>query len=222
MARKPDEITDPQDLANYYLATAEFPSGFMTQYTPSAITAGNAQQDLATGFPLGRRFKSSEVVLVADGNAKHLGHHARADGRWRIYAFADRPAAGEASALTDFATWIASDASPLTRFTPADADPDAVFDLKVIYQQGWDEVEINRVPDVFRPKVGRYGLTDWERVYAAAPNAWTSTDIFEERGLSRDGVIVVVRPDQYVAHILPLTAHEDLADFFAGFMLPAR
>ena len=27
MARKPEEITDPQDLATYYLATAEFPSG---------------------------------------------------------------------------------------------------------------------------------------------------------------------------------------------------
>jgi hypothetical protein len=31
---------------------------------------------------------------------------------------------------------------------------------------------------------------------------------------------VVVRPDQYVAQVLPLDAHQALADFFAGFMLP--
>ena len=40
-------------------------------------------------------------------------------------------------------------------------------------------------------------------------------DIFEARGLSRDVVVVVVRPDQYVAHVLPLTATAELSDFLA-------
>ena len=220
MARKPEEITDPQDLATHYLATAEFPSGFMTRYAPSAIVAADARQDLATGFPLGMRFRSSEVVLVADGNRVHLGHHARADGRWRIYVFADAAAPGEASALGAFADWLTSDASPLARFTPPDADADALFDVKAIYQQGFEDVDIAHVPEVFRPRTGPYALTDWEKVFAAAPSAWTSTDIFEERGLSREGVVVVVRPDQYVAHILPLSAREQLADFFAQSLLP--
>ena len=34
--------------------------------------------------------------------------------------------------------------------------------------------------------------------------------------------MVVVRPDQYVAHVLPLDAYAELADFFAGFMLEAN
>jgi phenol 2-monooxygenase len=72
------------------------------------------------------------------------------------------------------------------------------------------------VPDVFLPRTGPLGLIDWEKVYAAAPSAWTSADIFTERELSRDGVVVVVRPDQYVAAVLPLTATDELADFFAG------
>ncbi|MFY0022319.1 3-hydroxybenzoate 4-monooxygenase, partial [Acinetobacter baumannii] len=83
MARKPGEITDPDELSTYYLATAEFPSGFMTQYGPSRIVAADAAQDLASGVPIGRRFHSVEVVRVCDGNAVHLGHHAKADGRWR-------------------------------------------------------------------------------------------------------------------------------------------
>ena len=33
---------------------------------------------------------------------------------------------------------------------------------------------------------------------------------------------MVVRPDQYVAHVLPLDAHAELAEFFAGVLVDAR
>src|SRR5690606_12618679 len=219
MARKPEEIEDPAELANYYLGTAEFPSGFMTQSPPSLTTGTDERQSLAAGFPVGKRFKSAEVVLHSDGNAIHLGHHARADGRWRIYAFADSPAAGEPSALTDWAQWLATAPdSPLVRYTPAGSEPDSVFDVKVIYQQSYEDIERGSVPEVFRPEVGPYRLTDWEKVFTAAPGP----DIFEERQISRDGAVVVVRPDQYVAHVLPLTATDQLSDFFAQHMIAQR
>ncbi|MDN8547744.1 FAD-dependent monooxygenase [Microbacterium sp. NM3R9] len=219
MARKPAAITDPQDLATHYLATAEFPSGFRTRYASSAIVGGGRHQELAAGFPLGMRFASVPVVRVADGNVVHLGHHARADGRWRIYAFADAPPAGEASALSGFADWLASDSSPVARHTPAGADVDALFDVKVVYQQRYDEVDLPRVPAIFRPCTGPLGLTDEEKVFAAAPSAWHDVDIFDERGLARSGVVVVVRPDQYVAAVVPLSATDELAAFFAGALL---
>ena len=214
MARKPEEITDPQDLATYYLATAEFPSGFMTQYGASAIVDGGRHQGLAAGFPLGKRFKSVEVTRVCDGNAVHLGHHAKADGRWRVYAFADRDGLA-------VATWAQSVAPVLAKFTPSDADVDAVFDAKVIYQQQYDTIEVTSAPELFLPKTGPLGLTDWEKVYSAAPTVWTSDDIFDEREISRDGVVVVVRPDQYVAAILPLDAVGELEAFLDGALLPA-
>lgn len=223
MARKPEEITDAGDLATYYLATAEFPSGFMTQYEPSAITGGDEHQGLATGFPIGMRFTSSTVTLACDGNVVHLGHHAKADGRWRVYAFADRSAPAADSALSAWAEWMGSgEDSPLLRHTPADGDADAVLDVKAIYQQGFEDIEVTTVPAVFRPVCGALGLQNWEKVFAAAPSAWNDSDIFEARGLSRDGVVVVVRPDQYVAHVLPLTAHAELAAFFARHLLPQR
>ncbi|MGO4489681.1 FAD-dependent monooxygenase [Microbacterium sp. 2RAF4] len=215
MARKPEEISDPNELATYYLATAEFPSGFMTQYTPSMITGSAAHQALAPGYPLGKRFKSAEVVRVGDGNVVHLGHHAKADGRWRVYAFGDRT--GDA-----LAAW-AEQAGPLfARFTPADADVDAIFDVKAVYQQPFEEVEVTSAPELFQPKTGPLGLTDWEKVYAAGPSKWTETDIFAARELSRDGVVVVVRPDQYVAAILPLGDTAELSEFLEGALLPAR
>ncbi|KJL47683.1 Pentachlorophenol 4-monooxygenase [Microbacterium hydrocarbonoxydans] len=214
MARKPEEISDPNELATFYLGTAEFPSGFMTQYTASMITGTDAHQALALGFPLGKRFKSAEVVRVGDGNAIHLGHHARADGRWRVYAFGDR----DGSALN---TWADAAAPVFARFTPADGDADAVFDVKAVYQQPFEELEVTSAPALFQPKTGPLGLTDWEKVYAAGPSKWTETDIFEARELSRDGVAIVVRPDQYVAAILPLDAVGELEAFLEGAFLPA-
>jgi phenol 2-monooxygenase len=160
------------------------------------------------------------VVRVGDTNPVHLGHHATADGRWRIYVFADQalPSGGTqpASATDRFAEWIAnSPESPLAA-TPSGLDPDAWFDVKVIYQQEHASVDIGAVPPVFKPLVGPFKLTDYEKVYATDPQA----DIFELRGLDRGGVVVVVRPDQYVANVLPLTATAELAAFFAPVVAP--
>ena len=219
MARKPTEISDPGELAAYYLATSEFPSGFMTEYSPSIAVAENHHADLAEGFPVGRRFKSVEVSRVCDGNVVHLGHQARADGRWRIYAFADRAPSGEPSALERWASSTAAPDGLIARFTPAGADLDAVFDVRVVYQQSHDEIDIRRVPELFLPAIGPLGLTDWEKVYAAGPSGWTDVDIFTERAISRDGAVVVVRPDQYVAAVLPLEQPHALVDFFSGVLV---
>jgi phenol 2-monooxygenase len=220
MAKKPEEFADPTELENFYVSTAEFPAGFMTEYAPSLLVAPADHQHLATGFPVGKRFKSAPVVRVGDTNPVHLGHHATADGRWRIYVFADQapPSGGKqaASAADRFAEWIAnSPESPLAA-TPSGADPDVWFDVKVIYQQGHADLNLGAVPAVFKPEVGPFKLTDYEKVYATDPAA----DIFELRGLDRGGVVVVVRPDQYVANVLPLTATAELGAFFARLMAP--
>lgn len=220
MAKRPDEVTDPTELGEFYVRTMEFPAGFMTQYQPSMIVGGAEHQGLATGFPIGKRFKSAPVVRVADAVPAHLGHHAKADGRWRIYAFSGREPITADSPLTQWATWLDQDpASPLNLYTPADGDRDAVFDVKLVSQQTHHDFATIDAPAVFRPNVGPFGLTDHELIYAANPAA----DIFDLRGIDRDqGAVVVVRPDQYVAAVLPLTATEELAAFFAQHLVPAR
>ena len=212
MAAKQDELEDPAELEQFYVKTFEFPAGFMTQYAPSLIIAADTHQDLAAGFPIGKRFKSAPVVRVCDGNPLQLGHHARADGRWRIYVFAD--AAG--SAVTDLAGWLTAAAGSPLAATPAGLDRDAWFDVKVVYQQPHGEIDLGRVPEVFLPRTGPFGLIDYEKVYAADP----ASDIFELRGVDRAGAIVVVRPDQYVAAVLPLTPASAATDGLAGFFAP--
>ena len=217
MAKKPGELSQ-EELADFYVKTAEFPAGFLTRYPPSMVTGEAAYQALATGFPIGKRFKSAPVIRVADVNPIHLGHHARADGRWRLYAFADAATVSEASALGEWAEWMATPGSPVVRFTPPGAGTDSLFDMKAVFPGTHDQVDIEQVPPIFLPHGGPFGLIDYEKVYAMDP----AQDFFELRGIDRRGCVIVVRPDQYVAHILPLSAREELGDFFAQNMLEAR
>ena len=214
LTKDPTEIP-PEELADFYVRTAEFPAGFRTHYRPSMVTGDEEHQMLAAGFPIGKRFQSAPVVRVADANPVHLGHHARADGRWRIYAFAD----AEATELDAWAEWmLTSPDSPVTRFTEPGAELDSVFDVKVVFQGTHEQVDIGEVPDLFLPRVGPFGLVDYEKVYATDP----AQDFFELRGIDRAGCVVVVRPDQYVAHVLPLTAREQLGAFLGQSMLDVR
>ena len=74
------------------------------------------------------------------------------------------------------------------------------------------------MPDFLWPAKGVLGLRDYEKVFCVD----TGNDIFDLRGIDRSsGCMVVVRPDQHVAHVLPLTTHAELTAFFDGFMVPA-
>lgn len=212
MAKKPEEFDSPSQLEEFYVQTAEFPAGFMTEYTESMLTGDAEHQALASGFPIGKRFKSVETTRVGDAVPVHLGHHHRADGRYRVYAFADK--SGEQ--LERWADWqLNNPASPIARFTPKGADIDAFFDVKAVFQQAHHDVHIENLSRLFFPSSGPFGLTDYEKVYAA--NA--DNDIFEQRGVSRDGAVVVVRPDHYVAAVLPLDKPEALGEFLSKTFL---
>src|SRR5699024_2742767 len=135
--------------------------------------------------------------------------------RWRIYVFADEAAPADASRVRELADWLVADpASPLARYRPDGADIDAWFDVKVIYQQPHTAVDITDVPETFLPRVGPFQARDYERIYAARPGE----DIFDGRGVSRDGAVVIVRPHHYISQVLPLDATADIAEHFDRIM----
>jgi len=153
----------------------------------------------------------------------HLGHVAKADGRFRLYIFAGAgdPAADNSSlhALCDFLS--DNPMSPVRRHTPAEADIDSVIDVRAVFQQPHTELAVEAMPPHLLPRKGRFGLIDYEKMFC--PDLRSGQDIFAMRGIDRaKGCMVVVRPDQYVAQVLPLDAHAALATYFGGFMLPAE
>ena len=227
MAKKPEEMGSPDEVADFYAKQREFPAGVGTQYPENLITAGTAHQDVATGYPVGKRFHSAEVNRACDGNPIHLGHTHEADGRWRIYVFADEGLPGADTAMQRFGTWLGeSPDSPVNRKTPPGADPNALFDVKAIYQVRFEDLNVMDVPDVFTPRVGAFGLVNLNEVFdgvstTADGPARPTDSIYDIRGISRDGAVVVVRPDQYVSAVLPLNevGQQELVDFFDRFLL---
>jgi len=209
---------DPEQFQQYFIAQGRFTAGVATSYAPSMITADTTFQHLAAGFPVGMRFHSASVVRLADAKPVHLGHVARADGAWRVYIFADEtdPKSRSSRARMLFEL-LASDASVIERFTPAGADPDSVIDVRAIFQQHHRDLAVDQMPSVLLPRKGKFGVIDYEKMFCPDPDA---ADIFELRSVNREtGCIVVVRPDQYVSHVLPLDGHEALAGFFARILI---
>lgn len=193
-----------------------FVSGTAIEYFPSYICTGQQYQELATGFKIGQRFHSAEAQRTADGRIEHLGHLVKADGRWRLFIFGGEQnpidTDSEIYKLVDF---LANDeTSPVIKFTPKSADIDSVIDTYAVFQQ--QDLSIHELHPYLWPAKGKYGLRDYEKVYQSQP----CSDVYDLRGVNRtDGCVVVVRPDQHIATIIPITAHRELAAFFNHFMI---
>lgn len=219
MAKKPEEFSSPTELEDFYQSTFEFPAGFMTQYEPSMITGTDEYQHLATGFPVGKRFRSARAIRLSDRTAQHLGHLHEADGRWRLYVCTGTDISADGP-FAYWAQWWSNDQhSPLNTHVPQGDDPESLFDVKAIYPHDYTEIELTQVPDAFKPAGGPLGLVNVNNSFAQGTTWRTPADFYGERGISDTGCVIVVRPDQYVANILPLTATDELAEFFRGFLL---
>ncbi len=192
----------------------EFTGGLAVKYDQSALAAEPVHQALATGEEIGRRFHSAPVVRLADARQMQLGHAATADGRWRIYAFAGN----DNSAITKLADWLETNPnSPVVKHTGKDEDIDAIIDVRAVFQQTFDQLDYASMPSLLIPKTGKLGLQDFEKVFCVDHKR--VGDIYDMRGIDRKkGCMIVVRPDQYIANVLPLDGYDELSKFFEGIL----
>ncbi|MBV5291603.1 MAG: FAD-dependent monooxygenase [Curvibacter lanceolatus] len=211
--------TEEPRIIRQFKQNLEFTGGTAVKYDASTLIASPKYQALARGEEIGRRFHSAPVVRLADAKQMQLGHVAEADARWRLYAFAGQAdSSAPGSAIHRLADWLESDpASPVRRHTRPGEDIDAVIDFRAVFQQTFEQLAYEHMPSLLKPKTGRLGLQDHEKVFCVDHKG--AGDIFDMRRIDRArGCIVVVRPDQYIAHVLPLDAFDELAAFFAGIL----
>jgi phenol 2-monooxygenase (NADPH) len=215
---------DPAEFQQAFIKAGRFTAGTATHYRPALLTSEGTHQQLARGFQLGTRFHSAPVMRYWDAKRVQLGHTVKADGRWRLFAFAtaEDPATPDSRfrRLLDFLAH--SPESPIRKFTPPNDDVDTVIDVRGILQQNHRELleRPDLIPPFLVPQKGRYGLRDYEKVFCADLNG--EDDIFDLRGIDRaQGCLVVVRPDQFVANVLPLDGFSELSAYFDNFMVAA-
>ena len=226
MSAPPEEITESGGtplVQKHFMAGGAFTAGLTVTYSPSILTGNKAWQQLAQGFQIGSRFHSAPVLRLGDAKPMHLGHVVNIDCRWHLFAFANAKDPTDASSvisqLCEFL--MQSPDSPIVRHTPHGSDIDSVISTYGIFQQYHRDLDFESMPKLLKPIKGRYQIKDYEKMFCSDPEP--SRDIFDLRAIDREnGCIVIVRPDQYIANILPLDAHTDLREFFSGFLLTAN
>ncbi|MEL6464297.1 MAG: FAD-dependent monooxygenase [Pseudomonadota bacterium] len=186
---------DPQTFQKHFQQHARYTAGVETHYAQGLLTGPDTYQHLATGYPTGKRFHSAPVIRWADAYPMQLGHTVTADGRWRLFHFVGTT--DHTIALADI----------IAQYTPGTADPDTLIDLRTIVQTPHRDTRA----DITRfPVKGRLGLRDMEKLFCPDP----VQDIFEIRGIDRQtGALVLVRPDQYVSHVLPPEQQDALVNW---------
>ncbi len=162
-----EDAVDPAEFQEYFLRHGRYTAGVATCYKPSLLTGASTFQDLATGFVIGMRFHSAPVIRLADAKPVQLGHVVRADGRWRMFAFADPAAPSDpVSRLRELCAFLeTSPSSPLKRHTAAGADIDDAIELIAVFQQAHRLLSVSELPGLLLPRKGRYGLIDYEKAY---------------------------------------------------------
>ena len=211
--------TEEPRIIRQFKENLEFTGGTAVKYDASVLFASGKHQSLAQGEEIGRRFHSAPVVRLADAKQMQLGHVAEADARWRIYAFAgsgDKAAPG--SALHRLAQWLENDpASPVVKHRRPGEDVDAVIDVRAVFDCTFDQMDGVTLPSLLKPQTGPLGLQDHEKAFCVDHKG--VGDIYAMRGIDRQqGCMIVVRPDQYVANVLPLDARDELSEYFSGIL----
>ncbi len=207
---------------SYFRKHGRYTAGVETRYDPSLLILDDKHQSLARGLKVGMRFHSAPVIRLADAKPVHLGHVASADGRWRLMLFAPDGDRGQpGGTISGLCRFLETDAtSPLLRYTSPGSDLDSVIDVRAVFQFGHRDLSPTEMPGLLMPPKGRFGLTDYEKVFCPDKRG---SDIFDLRGIDQqNGAMVILRPDQFVAGVLPLQDTEGLAGFFDRFMVPAN
>jgi len=219
-SEKAKDAKAAKQFQSYFSKHARYTAGVETKYDASLITAKDDHQYLAPGFEIGTRFHSAPVIRLADAKPMQLGHTIKADGRWRVFIFAGADDRGQENGdVAKLCTFLQNGPeSPIRLYTPEDANPDSVIDVRAVFQQNHRDLALEQMPPLLLPAKGRFELNDYEKIFC--PDLKPENDIFNLRGIDRKlGAVIVVRPDQYVAKVMPHKDTKKLATFFSSFML---
>jgi phenol 2-monooxygenase len=214
---KPKDAVEAAQFQRYFKKHGRYTAGVETRYDPSLLTGDDTHQTLAKGYRTGMRFHSAPVIRLGDAKPMQLGHALTADGRWRLIAFAPTGDQGQANgAIANLCSALSQ--GPIARYTPANSDIDSVLDLRAVFQTAHQDMTLESLPALLLPRKGQYALIDYEKAFC--PDLKNGPDIFDHRRIDRaQGALLIVRPDQFVAQVLPLDAFEDIDTFLAQFTI---
>ena len=212
---------DPAETQKYFVRHGRYTAGTAAHYQPSIITGEPTHQHLAEGLAVGHALSFRAGYPSGGcqaGSARPCRSRRMAAGASSPLAepwIRQRPTPASA-ALCDFLAGAPD--SPVRKYTPTGEDIDSVIDVRAVFQQASSRTRASRpCRPCFCP--GR-DVTDFATTKKCSAPTWKAATTSSPcaGSTAKQGCMVVVRPDQYVAHVLPLDGYEQLATFFDGFM----
>ena len=219
-SEKPKSPDEADRFQRYFKMHGRYTVGVKTRYAPSEIAMDDSRRRLATGLIVGMRLHSAPVIRAADARRVELGHCLEADGRWRLIAFAP-PGDRGIREVGQRCAFLQSGLDSPHRYATQCADYDSLIGIREVFQISHRELLLATMPTLLIPRKVRYGLIDYEKIFCADPRR--GPDKFDLRGIDRErGALVVVRPDQFVADVLPIQETDRLSGFFDGMFVKCR
>jgi phenol 2-monooxygenase (NADPH) len=209
-----------------FIRAGVFTAGMAANYHDSDLVAGSlSKQSLASRTIIGQRLPSPQVVRMSDSKAFPLLKLLQSDGRWRIIVFpGDIDGEKTRSRLNQVGEELASQQGLLETFTPKGMKSDSIFDTLVVFQGDRKKLEFDQIHDTFEPEMHDLPINNLHKIFFDDESwNWGHGHAYENLGIdSKQGCIVIARPDQYVSAVIGLEDLHSLPNWFAGLMRNAK
>ncbi|KAL1955230.1 hypothetical protein VTO42DRAFT_8889 [Malbranchea cinnamomea] len=214
----------PEEFQKGFIQSGMFTAGLTSRYEPSSIILDSSKsQFLATNVIVGMRLPSSRVVRYCDSKPVQLASSVTSDGRWRVMVFpGDISTPRSMEKLHKIGEYLGSDDSPIRRFTPRGAYVDSLIEPILVAHGARHAIELEQIPACFYPVTGKYSIRDLHKIYFDDQSYDLGHGhLYKHLGIDpTQGVIAIVRPDQYVSAVLNLDDYREIGEFFEGFLIP--
>ncbi|KAJ0415178.1 FAD binding domain-containing protein [Aspergillus carlsbadensis] len=213
----------PEEFQEGFIKAGKYTAGLTAKYDESPITLDlSLSESLAKNVAVGMRLPSSQVVRHCDSKPVQLATTLKSDGRWRVIVFAgDLNIPQNKTRLDAIGAYLNSSENPLHTFRLND-DCDSLIEPILVGYGPRHDVELNQIPSAFYPITGKNQIKDLHKIFFDDESYDKKHgQLYNYLGISpKNGVIVIIRPDQYVSSVIDIDDYKRVGEFFQGCLIP--
>ncbi|KAJ6789159.1 hypothetical protein PWT90_06035 [Aphanocladium album] len=215
-----------EDLSNRgmkatYSTAAEFMAGVNVDYPESALTLkGNSANDyLATGLSVGMRVPSARVISQSDARPWDMQTLLPSTGHFRIIIFGGDISESDLLERTNtVGEHLAAELFP--QYTNQSSKRACPIEVILVHTAARESINLlEDLVDVFHPLDEEFGY-DYDRVFVDG-KSYDGQDgkAYDKYGITEEGCVVIVRPDQYISWVGSLEDLDEIDAFFEGILI---
>ncbi|KXJ88092.1 FAD binding domain-domain-containing protein [Microdochium bolleyi] len=218
--REANGITAEQ-VAAQFVQAGRYTAGQGTHYAPSLIVSEPTpeEQALATELVPGTRMPSAQVVRFSDAKTFQLLDALESTCHWRIIVFSGNCTDPQSKSRLDHVSKHLE--SLCSRYRIPGSDSESLIQPLLVLKMVRTDLHDGLVPLVFTPTATKWKIKSLHNVYVDdCAHHVGHGRAFESYGIHSDRpeLIVVIRPDQYIANVCSFDRVDSVSQFFEAFM----